>query len=99
MINLDYGAIAKITKMIKIYFLWTNLVVILKYALGDIFKVFIVSFMLLYSLVLRRIALEEKSFRKKRGNTRTQGKKKNKKKNFALQRMISTRKGGGDICW
>lgn len=25
------------------------------------------------------------------------GKKKNK--NFALQRMISTRKGGGDICW
>lgn len=38
-----------------------------------------------------------KSFRKKkRGNTRTQGKK---KKSLQLQRMISTRKRGGDICW
>ena len=79
MIHLGYGAVAKITKRMKfIFFVWTKLVVTLKCALGNIFKAFMVSFMLLHILVLRRrIALEEKSFRKKkRGNTRTQKKKK-----------------------
>ena len=54
--------------------------VVLKYSLGNIFKAFMVSFMLLHILVLRgKTDLEEKAFgKKKRGNTRTQGKKKKK---------------------
>lgn len=44
MIHLDYGAMEKITKMMKIHFLWTNLVLILKHALGNIFQSFYGAF-------------------------------------------------------
>lgn len=92
-INLVFKAIAKLLNWENIHFLCLDKSgSYVKIGTREHFHSFMVSLMMpLHILMLRgKIALEEKSLKKKkrRGNTRTLG----GKKSLQLQRMISTRK-------
>lgn len=79
-----------------IFFVCTNLVATLKFALGNIFKAFMVG--VFYAATHSGFEREDcpggEILQKEEEREH-----KDSEKSLLLQRMISTRKGGGDICW
>lgn len=96
--NLDYYAIAKNIKMIKIHFLYLDKSgSYIKYSLENIFKVYGVFYASTHSGFERKNCPGRESLQKDQEREHKDSGK--KKKVYHCREWLAQGKGGGDICW